>query len=92
MKRSERLAHVRAWRESGLTRPAYCREQGLKYGTFMSWFKLEQEQELPQEGKFVALSTGPENSGIVEIHFPNGIHVQYSGKLTAEVIKQLGDA
>ncbi|MCB9351980.1 MAG: hypothetical protein H6573_31485 [Lewinellaceae bacterium] len=92
MKRSERLAHVRAWRESGLTRPAYCREQGLKYGTFMSWFKLEAEQGNSTEGKFVALSSAPENSGVVEILFPNGIHVQYSGKLTAEVIKQLRDA
>ena len=58
----------------------------------MSWFKLEQEQEPTREGKFVALSNGPENFGVVEILFPNGIHVQYSGKLTAEVIKQLRDA
>lgn len=92
MKRSDRLAHVRAWRESGLTRPAYCVEQGLKYGTFMSWFKLEAEEGKSMEGKFVALSSASENAGFVKIIFPNGIHVQYSGELTAELIKQLGDA
>ena len=92
MKRSDRLAQVRAWRESGLTRPAYCVEQGLKYGTFMSWFKLEAEQGTSTEGKFVALSSGPESSGFVALIFPNGIRVQYSGQLTAELIKQLQDA
>lgn len=92
MKRSERLGHVHAWRESGLTRPAYCREHGLKYGTFMSWFKLEPEKSATNEGTFVALSNGPDISGLVDIQFPNGIRVQYSGKLTAELIKQLQDA
>lgn len=58
----------------------------------MSWFKLEAEQGKRTEGKFVALSSAAENSGFVKIIFPNGICVQYSGQLTAELIKQLGDA
>jgi hypothetical protein len=40
----------------------------------------------------VAWSSAPENAGFVKIIFSNGIHVQYSGELTAELIKQLGDA
>jgi hypothetical protein len=90
MKRSERLAHVQAWRESGLTRPAYCRKHGLKYGTFMSWFKLEEQPRAV--GNFVALASGSEISGLIEIIFPNGIRVQYSGSLDSELIRQLQDA
>ncbi len=58
----------------------------------MSWFKLEPEKSATNEGTFVALSNGPDISGLVDIQFPNGIRVQYSGKLTAELIKQLQDA
>lgn len=90
MKRTDRLAHVQAWRGSGLTRPHYCRRHGLKYGTFMSWFKLESQ---PREvGNFVALASASEIAGQVEIIFPNGIRVQYSGSLDSELIRQLQDA
>lgn len=34
---SERAAHVALWRESGLSKAAYCRESGISYQTFVSW-------------------------------------------------------
>lgn len=34
---SERSAHVALWRESGLSKAAYCRESGISYQTFVSW-------------------------------------------------------
>ena len=33
----ERQAHVELWRESGLSRAAYCRQSGLTYATFVQW-------------------------------------------------------
>jgi len=90
MTRSERLDHVRSWRASGLSRAAYCRKHELKYGTFMSWFKLE--QETVEEGKFVALSSVPATEGLVEVHFSNGIRVHYRGRLDGELIKCLQNA
>jgi hypothetical protein len=64
----ERLAHIENWRSSGLSRPAYSREQGLKYSTFLSWFKDEIAEAKP--GKFVALGpSGNERAG-VSIIFP----------------------
>ncbi len=90
MTRSERLGHVRSWRTSGLSRPAYCRKHELKYGTFMSWFKLE--QEFADTGKFIALSSVAATEGLIEVHFANGIRVHYKGRLDGELIKCLQNA
>ncbi len=30
-------AHIRAWRASGLSRPAFCQSRGLGLGTFNTW-------------------------------------------------------
>jgi hypothetical protein len=89
MKKAERLTHVETWAKSGLSRPAYCRKHGLKYGTFMSWFKLKAQE--PGAGKFIALPREISSSEIV-IKFPNGICVHYRGPLSEEVIKILQHA
>jgi len=34
---SERQAHVDLWRESGLSKAAYCRQAGLPYHCLVSW-------------------------------------------------------
>ena len=35
--REERTVHVALWRESGLSKAAYCRECDLPYQTFVAW-------------------------------------------------------
>ena len=35
--RAEKLEHINAWRASGLTQAAYCREHQLKETTFNGW-------------------------------------------------------
>ncbi len=35
------LAHVQAWRASGLRKPAYCETQGLKLSTLNYWCRVE---------------------------------------------------
>ena len=89
MKKAERLGHVQAWGQSGMSKPAYCREHGLKYGTFMSWFKLKADAS--ESGRFVALPETKRDVA-VRIIFPNGIEVSYMGKLDAELIKTIRNA
>ncbi len=33
----EKQAHVKAWKRSGLTKTAYCGQQGLNLKTFIRW-------------------------------------------------------
>ncbi len=87
MTNTERLEHIAAWRASNLSRPEYCKQKGLKYPTFMRWFKLEKEEE----GKFIALSRQEPIDPMV-IQFPNGIRVEYQGQFTQGLIDLLQNA
>ena len=89
MTKSEKLSHVAAWGKSELSRPAYCRQHGLKYPTFMSWFKLEAESKAP--GKFIAISKELSKPELV-INFPNGINLHYCGNISEELIQLLQNA
>jgi len=88
--KADRLAHVQAWRVSGMSRPEYCRKHGLKYSTFLTWFKLEKDTEVP--GKFVALPQSQEHPEMIAISFPNGIRLEYSGALTESLLQYLQNA
>jgi hypothetical protein len=88
--KAERLKHMQSWRASGLSRPEYSRQHGLKYSTFLSWFK--QELPRPKVGKFIALPASPSMSSLVTISFPNGIRLEYTGKLDQGLIQYLQNA
>lgn len=86
----ERLSHIGKWRASGLSRRAYSRLHGLKYSTFLSWFKKEQTSTEP--GRFVALPESGNSSGALAIYFPNGIRLEYEGPLDEALIQSLQNA
>ncbi|MFT6707537.1 MAG: hypothetical protein ACJATF_002383, partial [Flavobacteriales bacterium] len=52
MKKSERKNHINYWRQSGQTKKAYSELAGIKYATFISWFKKSEEEQI---GRFVKL-------------------------------------
>ena len=89
-KKAERFAHIQRWRASGLSRPAYSRKHGLKYSTFLSWFK--QEPPACEPGKFVALAQARISPSLITIYFPNGIRLEYAGELNEGLIQYLRDA
>ena len=89
-KKAERLAHIESWRSSGLSRPEYSLRHGLKYSTFLSWFK--QEGPNPKPGKFVALADSGHKSLLIRISFPNGIRLEYEGELDEALIQYLQNA
>ena len=98
-KKAKRLAHVQSWRTSGLSRPQYCRKHGLKYATFMSWFKQGLIPSTPdvgvrvsEPGKFIALAQQESTSSLIAISFANGIRIEYEGQVSQELIQYLQDA
>jgi hypothetical protein len=89
--KSERLAHLGQWRDSGLSRRDYCQQQGLNYNTFLSWSKLESPAE-PRDS-FVALPLADNISqNQILIRFPNGIELECRCGLTSALLEQLRDA
>ena len=85
MEKSERANHISYWRQSGQTKKAYCELAGIKYATFISWFK---KQESEQVGRFVKLEK-TNHCGGLEIVFPNGIRLYSDEVLTLELLKSL---
>ncbi|MFT5264596.1 MAG: hypothetical protein ACI8YQ_003342 [Polaribacter sp.] len=60
MKKSERKNHINYWRQSGQTKKAYSELAGIKYATFISWFKKSEEEQI---GRFVKLEKIKQSSG-----------------------------
>ena len=58
--RDEQAAHLAAWRSSGLSGQAYCRQQGIVPTTFYSWVKSEKkraEQKLESQPLLVKVQS-----------------------------------
>jgi hypothetical protein len=89
-KASERNDHIAYWQQSGQTKKAYCELAGIKYATFISWFKNQPD---PSAGQFVKLEKKmtQEVSGRLEILLPNGIRIYSSQELSVELLKNLQD-
>lgn len=85
MDKSQRIQHLEYWQQSGQTKKAYCEMAGIKYATFMSWFKLKDEEP---SGQFLKLEKSNTRSGL-EIVLPNGIQIYSEEKLTIDLLKTL---
>lgn len=84
-KESERQDHIAYWEQSGQTKKAYCESAGIKYATFISWFRNKVES---QEGQFVKLEKKSTLSGL-EILLPNGIRIYSQQSLSEELLNVL---
>jgi len=61
---SERQAHLDLWRESGLSKAAYCRQSGLPYHSLISWSR--------QPGSTIdGDSVSSDDEGFIELERPS---------------------
>ena len=72
---------VSSWRDSGLSRQSFCKQEQLSMATFESWIRKEREQSQPITQSLVPLQIGeycsPLSSGF-EIEYPNGVRLHLS--------------
>jgi hypothetical protein len=85
MKKTARANHINYWRQSGQTKKAYSELAGIKYATFISWFKNPEEEQV---GRFVKLEKTKQGSGL-EIVFSNGIRLYSEEGVTLDLLKML---
>lgn len=77
--------HIEACNKSGLTVSAYCIQNSIVKSNYYYWLK-----KLNGENKasgFVALSVG--KSALVEITYPNGVQLSFSGEIDVTTLKAL---
>jgi len=85
MNLQSRLAHISNWQQSGQSKKAYSEAAGIKYGTFISWFKKAPPLV---RGQFRKLEKEEEASRL-EILLPNGIRILSEQKLSLDLLKSL---
>ncbi|WP_188794213.1 IS66 family insertion sequence element accessory protein TnpA [Dyella nitratireducens] len=70
-------AHMDAWRQSGLSQAAYCKQQDLSLSSFGNW--LHRRTESTSSTRAVPLVVAkPSMEASVEIRLPNGWSVRFS--------------
>ena len=87
--KSERQDHIEKWKASGQTKKAYSQSAGIKYATFIYWFRGEMKNG-KEPGRFIKLGDEPLSSGL-EVKFPNGVRLYLRGPLSIDLLKMLGD-
>jgi len=87
MNKEQRQTHLDKWAESGKSKKAYSESVGLKYQTFISWFKKKKENI---RGRFQRIGSSPTQSEL-RIDFPNGVSLHVWQELTKELLKTLKD-
>lgn len=77
----EKLAHCKAWHQSGLSRSAYCQREGLSLPTLCSWLKRAAlTKKSPSAMRFVAASlneTSHKEEQILEVRLTNGLQCRF---------------
>lgn len=86
------------WQSSGLSKVAFCRQNGIVSSTFHYWIKKFRQDELSLSG---SVSSGfsqipvqptavtPDHQASVVINFPSGIRVEFFCPVEASFLKDL---
>jgi transposase-like protein len=76
-RRQEMFKKVEAYYQSGLSQPAFCKEQGINKSTFIYWLKKYRKEK---QFDFVPLPTQISTSTFnIELELPNGIKLRIEG-------------
>src|SRR5206468_12827525 len=93
--RAQMYAHIKQWKQSGLSQKLYCEQQTVKYHVFHYWYKLYRDQhqqaaQAPQPTSPAAfipltLSASPA-AAFVELHLAGGHHLLFHQPVSADYL------
>ena len=76
-RREEMFKIVESYYQSGLSQPAYCRQQGLNKSTFLYWIKKYRKEK---QNDFLPLQVNAAKTTFnLELDLPNGIKIRIEG-------------
>ena len=76
-RRSEMFNIVESYYRSGLSQPAFCRQQGLNKSTFLYWLKKYRHEK---QDDFLPLKVSESKPSFnLELDLPNGIKIRIEG-------------
>jgi hypothetical protein len=84
--------HIEAWRQSGLTKSAYCRAQGINLKNFYRWCRLENlTQESVKASSIIPITVEvptPSPESIV-LHLTPGHRLELPAKVSSRWLGEL---
>ncbi|MHB2148163.1 IS66 family insertion sequence element accessory protein TnpA [Calditrichota bacterium LG25] len=76
-RQDEMFKIIEAYQQSGLSQPAFCRQQGLNKSTFLYWLKKYRKEK---QNDFLPINvTESKTSFNLELDLPNGIKIRIEG-------------
>jgi len=92
----EKKQIIEQWKQSGLSRPAYCRQNNLSYHSLIHWTRDKRVRKKDTTSEFIPLNmpTGSENIRLVGGQIfaqieTGGKRIQLYHAVTANFLKQL---
>jgi transposase-like protein len=91
---AEKLAFCKSWKQSGLSRSAYCRREGLSLPTLCTWLKRQtSEKKPPAAVKFIGAAPVPAIQPLeeqsLEVKLTNGLQCRFSRVVSIKQICQV---
>lgn len=85
--------HMVAWESSGLSQPAYCKQQGIHYNSFVyQRGRLANNQTSPSVKFVEAIETTPPKEAqtpVLQFMLPNGVRIGMMAAADAQLIQRV---
>ena len=83
----EMCSYIDEWKQSGLSRKAFCRKRGIAPSTFSYWYTKYTPSDSGQGGDFVEVN--PILSESIEVIYPNGVKIRMPQKSSLSALQAL---
>ena len=81
---------IEAWKESGLSQAAFCKERGVAYHRFHYWFKKYNDQNASAvQPTFSELTLPTSGGGCLEVIYPDGRKVIFHQPVDVSFLRHL---
>jgi hypothetical protein len=88
--KEEMFPVIEAWQNSGLSKRAFCEEQGIVESVFFYWSKKYREEN--EQYGFIPLTVGASHSFTqshsIEIQYPNGVVLKLPANTPVSLVRQ----
>lgn len=88
--RQQMFSMIEAWKESGQSQMAYCREKNIGYHVFHYWYKrYRSEQPASTSSPFVPLQIETASAACTELIMPNGKRLLLPSSINVQTLLTL---
>jgi len=85
--KEEMFPIIESWQSSGLSKRFFCDQQGIPKSVFLYWHKKYKAEQDP--GGFLSMKIADAScQAKIEIVYPNGVILRFSGHTSPAVIRQ----